>query len=154
MTNVPLSDTNSLLIRFVKSAIVGLRLRVRGSPGSSLKISSWRLAASQKRRHLVFSTSYVHGCDPLPDWDWDWVTLGSRKGHASVAQGSICVSPFVCNKKRKKAGWGADRSGNRRHRASSETETYHQGTEELGIGKNLIADQRGSDRSKRLYWRT
>ena len=57
------------------------------------------------------------GCDPLPDWDWDWVALGWPKGGPSVAQGprmghaSVELNKcFVCNIDGKKAGWGEKRS--------------------------------------------
>jgi hypothetical protein len=33
--------------------------------------------------------------DPLPDWDWAWVTLGSPKGHARVTQASRKGRPSV-----------------------------------------------------------
>ena len=61
-----------------------------------------------------------HNCDPLPtrDWDWDWVSQGSRKGDPSVTQGPRKRLPrvdsenFLClQQKLKNAGWGSKRSG-------------------------------------------
>ena len=50
-------------------------------------------------------------CDPLPDWDWDWVALGWPKGHPSVTQGPPKRDArvdlrkcFVCNTSWKRPG--------------------------------------------------
>jgi hypothetical protein len=52
-------------------------------------------------------------CDPLPAWDWVWVTLGSRLGHPRATQAwrkggprvdwrkSLCLQQEL-----KKWGWG------------------------------------------------
>src|SRR6478752_2065965 len=48
---------------------------------------------------------------PLPIGVRDWVTQGSRKGHASVMQGSIESRAFVCNETEKRPGWGEGENG-------------------------------------------
>ena len=64
-----------------------------------------------------------------PDWDWDWVTQGSRLGRAWATQASRLGHPWVelnkyfcLQRKLKKAGWAIGKTKSFYHRG-------HEGTQ-------------------------